>query len=101
MSDQDVEEADKLQADCESAALKRGECRTYTGILAAQCEGLLKKFLIPTDHSRSSHSKLVQNMLYDEDATQCIDFDALEHLVCTNPSEAEDEVPLALNPNLA
>ena len=97
----EVEEADKMQAACESAAVKRGERRNYSGVLAAQCHGPLTKFLIPIDHNRNSHSKLVQNMLYDEDATRCIDFDALEHLVCTTPSEAEDEVTIALNPILA
>ena len=100
LPDEEVEAADKAQSAIESAAIKRSECRRYTGILSAQCEGPLRKFLVPVDHPRRSHSKLFENMLLDEEATQCIDYDALEHLVYTNPSEAADEVPLALNPNL-
>ena len=98
LSDQEVLEADASQAEEEKAALKKLEHRKYTGILAGQGFGPLKKFLIPMDHSRCSYSRLVQSMLYDEAATQCIDYDALEHLVCTGSADAEEEVPIAFIP---
>ena len=101
LSEDDIEAADSEQAAMERAALKSRVCRSYSGLLTRQREGPMMKFVVPHGHSRVSQSRLVQCMLNDWSAVKCIDFDALELMLQTEPDAAEDEVPLNLHPILA
>ena len=63
-------QADTMQAASEAAARARGEDARYTGILAAQQEGPLRRFVVPNDSNRKSRSPLFDMYIVDTDAVR-------------------------------
>lgn len=92
------EEADLLQAAEEAAARSRREDARYTGILAGQKYGPLRKLLAPLDSKRKNRFTLFE--MYSEDgyAARGVDFEHIESLCADSLTDAIDEVPLGFCP---
>ena len=88
-----------LEQQVEAAkALKRGEWHSYTGVLVRQEEGPLRRFLIPSGHSRKSRYRQFQKYLSDDHATVGVDFEVVQAALYSEAAEdAEDLLPLAVH----
>ena len=93
-----VAAADLAQQAAAAEALKRGEWHSYTGMLVRQENGPLRRFIIPTDHSRKSRYKLFQKYLGDRFATVGVDFEMVWAAMYSEAGgeEAADLLPLAV-----
>ena len=88
-------QADADQALLEWAARAIGEDARHTGILAAQQEGPLRRFVIPNDSNRKSRSPLFYMCLIDSDVARAMDFEHIKSLLSVEgPDGALDEVPI-------
>ena len=90
--------ADHAQQVEAAKALKQGEWHSYTGVLVRQEEGPLRRFLIPTGHSRKSRYRKFQKYLNDGHAAVSVDFEMVQAALYSEAAdEAEDLLPLAVH----
>ena len=97
LEDEERQDAEEWEAILEAAARARGEIARYSGILASQQEGPLKRMVVTWDSSRRSIWPLFQMYLSDPNAGRAIDFDHVKSLICAGAAdEALEEVPIDL-----
>ena len=100
LSEEAIETATAEQKEFTFAALKSGESPCYTGILASQLFGPLRKIIIPMEHSRNSRYPLFYEQPKDHHAARNVDFDELKITLYSDlVDDALDDQPLDFHPD--
>ena len=95
-----VEEANRVQAESEKAARKRGERHCYSDQLVSQAEGPLQRFVVSHKHSRQSRFPLVRRALKDRKTAVAVDIACVKDCLFEGRiDEALDEIPLDMHPS--
>ena len=95
--DGEIEAANEHQRNLEAAARKRGERRSFTGVLCRQTFGPLCRFVIPLTHSRQSRYPPFRKALKCTQAARVVDYEVLRCSLLSGEG-AENDIPIDLLP---